>query len=76
MLARFPTIVVDSVFIAPGCEHFAFGKDVDGVHLTLQSVGSPFGAFDIAGTWVPSTPSPADIVVSVYVVGWVPIAAR
>ncbi len=55
-----------------GCYSVGSGN-VDGIRLTLQSAGEPFGSFDESGNYVVNVPDPADITVTWMEAGEVPV---
>lgn len=55
-----------------GCYSVGSGT-IDGVRLTLESSGDPFGSFDDAGNYVIAVPSPADVTIIAMETGKTPI---
>ena len=55
-----------------GCYSVGSGN-VDGIRLTLQSSGEPFGSFDESGSYVINVPDPADVTVTWMEAGEVPV---
>lgn len=63
-----PAINVDE----GGCYSVGSGS-IDGIRLTLQSEGEPFGSFDDMGNYVVGVPAPADVTVVWMETGEVPV---
>jgi len=55
-----------------GCYSVGSGT-IDGIRLTLQSSGEPFGSFDESGNYVINVPDPADVTVTWMEAGEVPV---
>jgi hypothetical protein len=54
-----------------GCYTVGSGE-IDGIALTLSSVGDPFSSFDDAGNYIEGTPAPQDVTVTYMQAGQVP----
>lgn len=67
-LSDAPTIHADE----GGCYSVGSGE-VDGIRLTLQSSGEPFGSFDESGNYVSNLPNAADVTVTWMEAGEVPV---
>ena len=68
-LSDAPKIHVDE----GGCYSVGSGE-VDGIRLTLESSGEPFGSFDASGNYVSNVPNPADVTVTWMETGEVPVS--
>ena len=55
-----------------GCYSVGSGT-IDGIRVTLESSGDPFGSFDDAGNYVIQVPSPADVTIIAMETGKTPI---
>jgi hypothetical protein len=57
---------------AGGCYSIGSGG-IDGIRLTLQSAGEPFGSFDDAGNYITNVPDPAAVTIISMETGDVPV---
>ncbi|MGB8859772.1 MAG: hypothetical protein WCC60_10980, partial [Ilumatobacteraceae bacterium] len=64
---------VPSIHVEPGGCYSVGSGDVDGIRVTLESSGEPFGSFDAAGNYVATLPAAADVTVIAMEAGSVPV---